>query len=128
MGDSEVDELRQEVVRLTVELDRTSAEKEQAAQYGLVLLEEKDSLDLRCQVKIITSDADPYHVEKYPDPETEKIRYGSLSITFFRMDPDLGKLYGSDPQHMPVQESCVPAPFKVNPDPDASFSSERNPI
>ena len=63
MGDSEVDELRQEVVRLTVELDRTSAEKEQAAQYGLVLLEEKDSLDLRCQVKIITSDADPYHVE-----------------------------------------------------------------
>lgn len=49
MGDCEVDQLRQEVVRLTVELDRTSAEKEQAAQYGLVLLEEKDSLELRCQ-------------------------------------------------------------------------------
>ncbi len=30
-------------------LDRTSAEKEEAAQYGLVLLEE-DGLDLRCQV------------------------------------------------------------------------------
>jgi protein bicaudal D len=50
MGDSELDQLRQEVIRLTVELDRTSAEKEQAAQYGLVLLEEKDSLELRCQV------------------------------------------------------------------------------
>jgi protein bicaudal D len=50
MGDSEVAVLRQEVMRLTVELDRTSAEKEQAAQYGLVLLEEKDSLELRCQV------------------------------------------------------------------------------
>jgi hypothetical protein len=32
------------------ELDRTSAEKEQVAQYGLVVLEEKDSLELRCQV------------------------------------------------------------------------------
>lgn len=49
MGDSELERLRQEVVRLTVELDRTSAEKEQAAQYGLVLLEEKDGLELRCQ-------------------------------------------------------------------------------
>jgi len=41
--------LRQEVVRLSQELDQTVAEKEQAAQYGLVLLEEKDSLDARCQ-------------------------------------------------------------------------------
>ncbi len=31
-------------------IDRTSAEKEQVAQYGLVLLEEKDSLELRCKV------------------------------------------------------------------------------
>ena len=50
MGDVEVVQLRQEVVRLSQELDQTVAEKEQAAQYGLVLLEEKDSLDARCQV------------------------------------------------------------------------------
>jgi hypothetical protein len=42
----------QEVIRLTQELDQAVAEKEQAAQYGLVLLEEKDSLEARCQVRI----------------------------------------------------------------------------
>ena len=48
---SELDQLRQEVVRLTQELDQTSSEKIQSAQYGLVLLEEKESLEARCQVK-----------------------------------------------------------------------------
>lgn len=41
--------LEQEVIRLSQELDQAVAEKEQAAQYGLVLLEEKDSLEARCQ-------------------------------------------------------------------------------
>jgi len=44
-----VDQLRREVVRLTQELDQTSSEKIQSAQYGLVLLEEKESLEARCQ-------------------------------------------------------------------------------
>ena len=48
MGD--VVRLEQEVVRLSQELDQTISEKEQAAQYGLVLLEEKDALEARCQV------------------------------------------------------------------------------
>ena len=43
--------LEQEVIRLSQELDQAVAEKEQAAQYGLVLLEEKDSLEARCQVR-----------------------------------------------------------------------------
>ena len=50
MGDAELSRLQQEVVRLSQELDQTVAEKEQAAQYGLVLLEEKDGLEARCQV------------------------------------------------------------------------------
>jgi len=45
----ELDTLRQEVVRLTQELDQTSSEKIQSAQYGLVLLEEKEGLEARCQ-------------------------------------------------------------------------------
>lgn len=55
MGDSEeslgqeVATLRQEVIRLTQELDQTSSEKIQSAQYGLVLLEEKENLEARCQ-------------------------------------------------------------------------------
>ena len=48
----ELDTLRQEVVRLTQELDQTSSEKIQSAQYGLVLLEEKEALEARCQVSL----------------------------------------------------------------------------
>ena len=47
---TEVESLKQEVVRLTQELDQTSSEKIQSAQYGLVLLEEKETLEARCQV------------------------------------------------------------------------------
>ena len=47
---TEVESLKQEVVRLTQELDQTSSEKIQSAQYGLVLLEEKETLESRCQV------------------------------------------------------------------------------
>ncbi|MPC94364.1 Protein bicaudal D [Portunus trituberculatus] len=43
-----LDHLKKEVERLNVELDQTSSEKKQAAQYGLVLLEEKESLQSRC--------------------------------------------------------------------------------
>ena len=42
------DQLRQEVDRLQRELDQTSSEKIQSAQYGLVLLEEKEQLEMRC--------------------------------------------------------------------------------
>ena len=48
--EQEVATLRQEVIRLTQELDQTSSEKIQTAQYGLVLLEEKENLEARCQV------------------------------------------------------------------------------
>ena len=54
MGE-ELARLQQEVVRLSQELDQTISEKEQAAQYGLVLLEEKDGLEARCQVSFINS-------------------------------------------------------------------------
>ena len=47
MGDQEeLATLRQEVIRLTQELDQTSSEKIQSAQYGLVLLEEKENLEV----------------------------------------------------------------------------------
>merc|ERR1719450_2093578 len=42
------EELRLEVERLQRELDQTSSEKIQSAQYGLVLLEEKEQLEIRC--------------------------------------------------------------------------------
>ena len=41
--------LRSEVDRLQRELDQTSSEKIQSAQYGLVLLEEKEQLEIRCE-------------------------------------------------------------------------------
>jgi len=43
------EELRLEVERLQRELDQTSSEKIQSAQYGLVLLEEKEQLEIRCE-------------------------------------------------------------------------------
>ena len=43
------DQLRLEVDRLQRELDQTSSEKIQSAQYGLVLLEEKEQLEIRCE-------------------------------------------------------------------------------
>ena len=44
----EVSFLRSEIDRLQRELDQTSSEKIQSAQYGLVLLEEKEQLEVRC--------------------------------------------------------------------------------
>jgi len=41
--------LKQEIERLTRELDQASSEKRQSAQYGLVLLEEKEALLQRCE-------------------------------------------------------------------------------
>ncbi|CAM1291225.1 BICD1 (predicted) [Pycnogonum litorale] len=47
-GDS-VDDLKREIERLNRELAQTSHEKIQSAQYGLVLLDEKESLQHRCE-------------------------------------------------------------------------------
>lgn len=44
----EIEILRGEVERLTRELDQASSEKVQSAQYGLVLLEEREKLQHRC--------------------------------------------------------------------------------
>ena len=41
--------LQLEIDRLTSELDQTSSDKDKAAQYGLVLLDEKESLKNRCE-------------------------------------------------------------------------------
>lgn len=52
MGDNvedDMERLKQENIRLHQELDQTSSEKIQSAQYGLVLLEEKEGLEARCQ-------------------------------------------------------------------------------
>jgi len=49
VGPEEVERLKQEIIRLTQELDQTSSDKIQSAQYGLVLLEEKEGLESRCQ-------------------------------------------------------------------------------
>ncbi len=46
--EAEARELRAEIERLQRELDCTSSEKIQSAQYGLVLLEEKEQLEIRC--------------------------------------------------------------------------------
>lgn len=42
-------ELHAEIERLSRELDQASSEKRQSAQYGLVLLEEKSSLQGKCE-------------------------------------------------------------------------------
>lgn len=41
--------LKEEIERLSRELDQASSEKIQSAQYGLVLLEEKDTLLQKCE-------------------------------------------------------------------------------
>lgn len=43
-----IEELRTEIERLSRELDLASTEKIQSAQYGLALLEEKSTLQQRC--------------------------------------------------------------------------------
>ena len=45
----DVASLRAEIERLTRELDEASSDKIQSAQYGLALLEEKESLSKRCE-------------------------------------------------------------------------------
>lgn len=49
LGAGTINELRQEIERLSRELDQASSEKVQSAQYGLVLLEEKENLQQRCE-------------------------------------------------------------------------------
>jgi len=44
-----IEELRSEVERLTRELDLQSSEINQSAKYGLGLLEEKKSLEVKCE-------------------------------------------------------------------------------
>lgn len=44
-----VEFLSREIERLTRELDQTNSEKIQSAQYGIVLLEEKENLQQRCE-------------------------------------------------------------------------------
>lgn len=47
--ETELERLKAEVERLSRELDQASSDKVQSAQYGLVLLEEKESLQQRCE-------------------------------------------------------------------------------
>lgn len=49
MSDEQIFVLKQEVERLTRELDQASSEKIQSAQYGLVLLEDKKALEQKCE-------------------------------------------------------------------------------
>lgn len=49
MAEEQVFALKQEVERLTRELDQASSEKVQSAQYGLVLLEDKKGLQQKCE-------------------------------------------------------------------------------
>lgn len=44
-----IEELRLEIQRLSRELDQASSEKIQSAQFGLVLLDEKSALQLKCE-------------------------------------------------------------------------------
>ncbi|XP_028138413.2 protein bicaudal D [Diabrotica virgifera virgifera] len=46
---SNIESLKNEIERLTRELDQASSEKVQSAQYGLVLLEEKKELQQKCE-------------------------------------------------------------------------------
>lgn len=46
---SDTELMKSEIERLTRELDQASSEKVQSAQYGLVLLEEKNELQQKCE-------------------------------------------------------------------------------
>lgn len=48
-GQNDVELLKNEIERLSRELDQASSEKIQSAQYGLVLLQEKNELQVRCE-------------------------------------------------------------------------------
>ena len=48
-NESDIEVLKNEIERLSRELDQASSEKVQSAQYGLVLLEEKTDLQRRCE-------------------------------------------------------------------------------
>ena len=49
MSDSTTEELCEEIQRLKNELDETTKQKIQAAEYGLAVLEEKQQLQLQCE-------------------------------------------------------------------------------
>lgn len=49
LQETTLEELKREVERLSRELDQAVSEKIQSAHYGLVLLEEKDGLVLKCE-------------------------------------------------------------------------------
>ena len=46
---TDMETLSQEIERLTRELDQTNSEKIQSAQFGIVLLSEKQALQQRCE-------------------------------------------------------------------------------
>ena len=46
---ADIEALSQELERLTRELDQTNSEKIQSAQYGIVLLHEKQALEQKCE-------------------------------------------------------------------------------
>lgn len=47
--ETDVEKLSQEIERLTRELDQTNSEKIQSAHFGIVLLDEKQALQRKCE-------------------------------------------------------------------------------
>lgn len=76
--ETEVERLKAEVERLTRELDQASSDKVQSAQYGLVLLEEKESLHQRCE-ELETL----YENMKHELNITQEVRFGLIVVYFY---------------------------------------------
>ena len=78
--DSSEEWLRSEVDRLQRELDQTSSEKIQSAQYGLVLLEEKEQLEVNEQHN--TTGYSLIHTVSNPSSSIMQIRCDELETLF----------------------------------------------
>lgn len=78
---SDVDILKNEIERLNRELDQASSEKIQSAQYGLVLLEEKKELELKCfELETL------YENAKHELNITQEVPYGIILVIFYVHD------------------------------------------
>ena len=77
------DQLRLEVDRLQRELDQTSSEKIQSAQYGLVLLEEKEQLEIRCE-----------ELETLYDTTKNELEVTQEALAKFQSNQQVGILHG----------------------------------
>ncbi|XP_054278386.1 protein bicaudal D [Macrosteles quadrilineatus] len=91
-----VNELKQEIERLSRELDQASSEKIQSAQYGLVLLDEKETLLSKCE-----------ELESLYENARHELEITQEALAKFQTTAKVTTKTGIETEESLLQESCA---------------------